>query len=83
MVSEEQRRAIETAVRTIYLGEDYKAFYINLVRLMRDYSALIAEHDPKYGEIGQEEATSDIFTIELLIRSIEPLIIDDLLKSKD
>lgn len=83
MVSEEQRKAIETAVRTIFSGDDYSSLYINLVRLMRDYSALIAGHDPKYVEIGQEETTSDLCTIEILMRNIEPLIIDDLLKGKD
>lgn len=79
MVSKEQREAIVNAVRTMYPGEDYGVFYLNLVNLMRNYSSLMAEHDLKYGDISQEEASRDLYTLETLMRSVEPIVIEDML----
>ncbi|MBR6989630.1 MAG: hypothetical protein IKH95_07385 [Bacteroidaceae bacterium] len=50
---------------------------------MRNYSAMMAEHDPQFGEVIPEEASQDIFTLSSMIGVIEKLVADDLDSIKD
>lgn len=81
-MTQEERKRIEDACSTLYLGENYKGLYINLNHLLLSYSSLLAEHDPKFGDVSTDELSKNINTIEVLIRTIEPLITDDLFNRK-
>ena len=81
MITKEQRKEIETACKSLYVGNDYKSMYIHLNNVLRNYSTLLAEHNPEFGDISDKEASLDIFTLRTIIDAIEPLIIEDLDKA--
>lgn len=81
-MTQEERKRIEDACSTLYPGENYKGLYINLNHLLLSYSSLLAEHDPKFGDVSTDVLSENINTIEVFIRTIEPLITDDLFNSK-
>ena len=83
MVTKEQRKEIENACSTLYVGNDYKSLYLHLNSILRNYSAMMAEHDSQFGEVITEEASQDIFTLSSLIGVIEKLVADDLDSIKD
>ena len=78
MVTKEQRNEIENACRVLYAGNDYKDLYFQLNSILRNYSAMMAEHDDQFGAVVQEQASQDVFTLSSLIGVIEDLVIDDL-----
>lgn len=77
MVTKEQRKEIEDACKVLTVNSNYKELYLDLSSVLRSYSVLMAEHDPKYGDLSTVETSRDIETLRILICSIERLIIDD------
>ena len=80
-MKQEERKRIEDACSTLYFDGDYKDLYLNLNHLLLSYSSLMAEHDSSFGEVPGNETCSSLYTIETLIKAIEPLIIEDLKKA--
>lgn len=81
MITEEKRKEIESACKSLYAGNDYKSMYIQLNNVLRNYSTLLAEHDPKFGDVPSESASLDIFVLRSIIEAIEPLVIEDIDKA--
>lgn len=80
-MTQEERKRIENACSTLFPDADYKDLYLQLNHLLLSYSSLMAEHDPNFGEVPSNETCSSLYTIEVLIKAIEPLIIEDLKKA--
>lgn len=78
MVTKEQRKEIEDACNVLYVNSNYKQLYLDLNNVLRNYSTLMAEHDPKFCDMQSEETDRDISTLRILIQNIEKLIIEDL-----
>ena len=74
-VSPEERQTIVNAVKTLYgsLG-DFRFLYLDLVKLLRNYSFMAAEHDNSFGELSKEDVSKDLYTIETLMRKLESLV---------
>lgn len=78
MVTKEQRKEIEDACKVLTVNSNYQELYIDLNHILRYYSTMMAEHDPKFGDVPTEETSQDINLLNILITNIERLIIDDL-----
>ena len=78
-MTQQERQKIEEACKALFSGENYKGMYLHLNHLLLSYSTLLAEHNPEFGDISDKEAGECLFTIEQLIKAIEPLIYEDLI----
>lgn len=80
-MTQEERKRIEEACSALYSGEDYKVMYLSLNRLLLSYSTLLAEHNNShFGDLPDDEASDNLYTISVLIKAIEPLITEDMFK---
>lgn len=81
-MTQEERKRIEDACSALYSGKDYKVMYLCLNQLLQSYSRLLAEHNNShFGDIPEDEASNNLYTISTLINAIEPLIKDDIFKN--
>lgn len=73
----EELIAVDNLTHTLF-SERASELYLSLNKIVRNYGALLAEHDPKFGDFSREEASQDLYVLTRMIESLEPSVLAEL-----